>query len=239
MTAPRLVACYFTGTVPGRFERLAGVLERSARQHCPGWTLEIGLIRGPKGDPVGTPMQTANTHKLACWAMRVHQAAIGDRLLLMDADTMIVNSLDAVWDRPFDVAYTVKSGSKFPINAGVVFVRVSLAARAFFARWVEENARLLRNDPERTYRKRYGGLNQAALACVLQAPAARVVALPCAEWNCEDSTWASFTPARTRIVHVKGDLQRAIFNPKFETSVLAPLCRLWHDGASQPEARPA
>jgi len=229
LTPPRLEACYFGGGPSGQWTRLAQVLAASARKHLAGWNVQVRHIPVPD---VAAPNQpaayVANTYKLAHWTNVVECAADGDRLLLIDADTIILRALDDVWRLPaFDLAYTTRPG-KYPINAGVLFVRVSPRTRTFFRAWCTENQQLLTNPIEHAeWRRRFGGLNQAALGAVLEtAHQLRLRALPCREWNCEETSWLRFD-ATTRIVHVKSTLRNAAFHCA-PAPRLGALVRLWH-----------
>lgn len=229
MTSPRLEACYFLDG-NRRWERLARVLEWTARQHCPGWRIAVsGLV--PKFRPSAHAVRSAqaNTQKLEWWAHQVATAADGDRLLLLDADTMILRPLDDVWAEDFEWAYTTKAES-FPFNAGVMFLRVSPAVRAVMAEWLAVNLRMLGSSAYHgRFRPRYGGMNQSAFGALLEGGAfngLRLRTLPCVEWNCEDTGWAHFDPAVTRILHVKSSLRHVCLNG-FVVPELAPLAARW------------
>lgn len=212
---PLLYSCYYR-MGSEQYPRLARVLEHTARRHCPGWDIEVVAhdmrVEKPR---CGTEAFGYNTAKLDDWCARVERAELGQRVLLLDTDTVILRPLDDVWQLPFDVAYTIRPPEcRLPLNGGVVFLRVSEASRGFMRRWRDENRRML-NDRAYLYRWRraYGGLNQAALGKVLEesGPEIEVRSLPCEEWNCEDSTWAKFSEA-TRILHCKSNLRLSLFN---------------------------
>lgn len=232
MTPPRLESCYFEmGDLPGRWTRLARVLAASAAVHCPAWHVRVEALDS-RPDPalIGTQAHIRNTHKLGWWHARVMEATDGDRLLLIDADTVILRPLEDVWALDFDLAYTTKRGGLFPFNAGVIFLRVSDPVRAFMSAWLAENARLMATAQDRhLWVRRYGGVNQAALGHVLdQRPRnLQLRELPCAEWNCEDDSWPRFDPAVTRILHVKSALRRACLSVLDETPALAPMSQTW------------
>jgi len=202
-----LISCWFDGDAR-HYGRLARVLEFSARMHCHGW--DVRVVEMPS--PAGVGAYVANTAKLDWWAARILEMPDVSECLLVDSDAVILRGLDDVWDREFDVAYTARpSGSRLPLNAGVVFVRATSAGKGFVAGWAAEN-RAMMADQERhaPWRRAFGGINQAALGRVLSGDhGARVLSLPCAEWNCEDSTWGAFDESVTRIVHVKGRLRLA------------------------------
>lgn len=237
-TPPRLVVRYF-GPGPSRdWARLVAVLTASARQHCPGWDLDI--VDEPYIDtmasPLGVHANVFNTQKLDAWTRAVDAAPYGTRILLLDADTIIRLPLDDVWEQVFDVAYTTKpadAGPRFPFNLGVLFLRVSDATRQLMETWATANRRMLADPREhQVWRPAFGGINQAAFGRVRREGALRhlaVVRLPCQTWNCEDESWAAFDPAATRIVHFKGELFRALFHRVKPDPEMRPLLAIWHD----------
>lgn len=234
----RLDACYFGPGAKGEWARMATVLERSAREHCPEWERRIAKIQpAPLRSALDIPSHVANTQKMVEWARVVETATDGDEILLMDVDMVILRPLDDVWAQPFDYAYTVKPTTRYPFNSGVVFVRVSERIRAFFRVWCAENLRMLGDrDRHMPWRKKYGGINQAALGFALEHDVMRdlhVLPLPCAEWNCEDSSWPTFRPERVRILHVKSQLRKIIFNKEAVPPMLRPVVTCWR----QAEAR--
>ena len=231
MTPPRLEAVYFGDGAGHQWPRMARVLAHSARQQLSGWEVHVRQLHPPPvtGHAAATESHRANSQKLQAWVDLVRAAVDGDRLLLIDADTMILRPLDDVWLKPFEVAYTERVGVKLPINAGVVFLRVGPFARHFFEHWLAANMRLLRDPTEhQIWRTRYGGINQAALGSILVEPAGWGLGrLRCQEWNCEDASWTTFDPARTRIVHLKSALRRAVFGIGPSRPGLQPLVAIW------------
>lgn len=235
MTAPQLRACYFDP--PGcQYARLARVLLYTARQHCAAWDVAVERIEPEKMAGARSASDWANTQKLEWWARQVQAAPEGARILLIDADTMILRALDDVWALEFDLAYTEreKGGSpSYPFNAGVIFLRATPTARAFFELWREENRRMFADKAYHAkWHQRFGGMNQAALGKLLNDRAAerlgaRLERLPCSEWNCEDSSWHRYAPGRTRIVHVKSALHRAALGTAGSTFRVRPLALVW------------
>jgi hypothetical protein len=228
---PQLHACLFGRDAA--MQRMAHVLAYSAYQHCPGWKIEVRAISpAPLKSAMRKASHVNNTQKILHWASCVEKASDGTPILLIDADTMIVGPLDEVWSHDFDLAYARREpGSfKYPINAGVIFLRVTAATRAFMARWCAENLRMLGDvEAHRPWHKSHGGINQATLGYMLAndlAIGVRVLELPCQQWNCEDSAWELFSDA-TRIVHVKSSLRDAIFERIVAHDYLRPLVKLW------------
>lgn len=230
--SPRLVSCYFGDE---DWDRMARVLEYSARQHCAGWDVAVSRVDPPPLTHALAAGKVSNTRKLDHWADRMWCewcASDGGQVLLIDADTMILGPLDSVWSEEFDIAYTAKDAGPFPLNAGVIFLRASDRTRAFMLRWRDENRRMLAEPAyHEPWYRRYGGLNQAALGKLLTEGAAadlgvRVAQLPCSIWNCENTTWSSFDSA-TRIVHLKNGLRLAALAKGAGSARLMPLVRLW------------
>jgi hypothetical protein len=212
---PRIESVWFGRQA--RFERMAAVFRATAEQHCPGWDLNLRHVDEQQMPAHRSARQghVSNTQKLEDWNDTVQAASDGARLLLIDADTFFVNPIDDIWAMDFDIAYTVKR-SRFPFNLGVIFVRISDPVRRFFEAWVAMNRKMLMSKVlHRQYRDRFGGINQASFGRTLETDAVRgvnLLGIPCVEWNCEDSAWADFDPRKTRIVHVKSALRRALFD---------------------------
>lgn len=232
MAAPLLASVYFGSGAAGEdFRRMARALEYSALRHAPAWRLEIRHVPPAVGyrSTLGVPAHEHNSAKLDRWRDTIAAAKDGDRVLLIDADTMITGPIDSVWDRPFDLAITV-SADRLPFNAGVVFVRVSERTRAFLEQWAAVNRSFLGDAAAlRPWRVRYAGINQAALGFMLERAGhgCQVARIDGAIWNCEDSNWRRFDPASTRIVHLKSDLRRAIFRGLAARRELAPIVAAW------------
>lgn len=239
--APRLEACYFAG--PDRaWQRLARVLSLTATEQCPDWQIHVEAIEpGPAALRQQLPRTiAANSRKLERWTEIVEASADGDRLLLIDADTMILQPLDAVWDLPFELAYTVRDACRFPLNGGVIFVRVCEAVRVFMRAWAAENATMLVDRAHHTrWQLRYGGINQAAFGALLESGAlasVRTSTLPCREWNVEDSAWRGFDPALARILHIKSSLRLACLHPLAHALQLESLSALWREADARAAA---
>lgn len=213
-TRPRLEANYFgTGDIGDRYTRLAQVLDFTARRHLPNWDVNVQRIDPPEyASAMGNISHVWNTQKLERWFRVVDEAPDGARVLLIDGDTFITRTLDPIWEQPFDLAYTLRAGTHLPLNAGVVFVRVSPRTRDFMAAWWRTNLHFLRDAGAHTpWRLRYAGINQASLGYVLEKVphGCELLQIHCREWNCCE--WELFDPQVTRIVHVKSLLRRVVF----------------------------
>jgi hypothetical protein len=224
------------------FERLARVLDQTARRHCPEWDVHVDHIQPPRHpSAISQASHEWNTQKFEHWVNAVLQAPDGARIALLDGDTFLTGSLTDVWRNDFDVAYTERAKSeRIPLNAGVVFVRVSERTRRFMSQWWAWNCHFLnpREHPDvdgkrqdhGPWRSRYAGINQASLGYMLERVdhGCAVKALPCDIWNCVN--WDLFDEDRTRIVHVKSSLRRTLFglHPALRPSVkIRQIITLW------------
>jgi hypothetical protein len=236
--APHLLACAFRAPTPSGegadpYVRLARVLAFSARQHCPSWTHQVEILDPPPSTiPGATPAYAANTHKLQWWRDRVAALPDGTRVLCLDADMLVLQPLEPLWDLAFDLAYTARVGgtSRLPFNGGFLALRVSPRTRAAMDRYVAENWRMLTDAPRHAvYRRRFAGLNQAAFGACLELGAftdCTVVRLPCPVWNCV--AWETFHPATTRVLHIKSDLRRTVLQGTNLGTVTLLLAEKWH-----------
>jgi hypothetical protein len=239
---PILAAAYFgTGQAGDQYGRLARVLEHTAAVHCPDWTIRVERLTAPPvyTSALGVNSHVTNSQKLEWWRGVVAAAEDGDRVLLIDADMMITRPLEDVWTRPFDLAYTIREAGRLPLNGGVVFLRVSPATRRFVDRWFDRNQRFLASAIEhRQWRTKYAGINQAAFGYMLERdrdPAVTLARLTCHEWNSENTTWAKFDPAVTRIVHLKSGLRRALFGMPAKPEHKR-LIAIWHSLEAEANA---
>lgn len=248
---PRLESLYF-GAEGSRYARMARVLDYTARRHCPNWAINV---RAVEPEPVqGLQRETllvVNTQKLDLWCRTIIEAPVGDRICLMDSDTLLVNGLDDAWDLDFDFAYTVRDYI-IPINAGVLFVRVTPETKAFMQRWSDVNAAMYADVPYHLqWKEKYGGMTQASLGSILESDdhGLNLLTLPCREWNCEDSSWGEFDPAVTRVLHIKSGLRELIFRgdvgppqyPGWTNEMLMPLADHWKalEREAEEAAKPA
>ena len=222
------------------------MLEFTARKHCPTWDLQITALEPTIPECASqNPSHGWNTVKLDWWVKAVLDAPDGTELLLIDADTVILQPLDELWTMPFELMYTVRDLG-LPFNGGVVGIRVSPAVRAFMLAWQAENARMVTDRVHHEYwRRLYGGINQASFGrllarydpCPCEVCAARgdglpelpnvgMLALPCNEWNLV--RWDAFRSLHVRILHIKSRLRRAVFAPEGPPPSMAHLSAVWH-----------
>ncbi|HZG43904.1 MAG TPA: hypothetical protein VEY93_13135 [Longimicrobium sp.] len=175
-----------------------------------------------------------NTQKLDLWCRTIIAAPVGDRICLTDSDTFLVNSRGDAWDLDFDIAYTVRDYI-IPINAGVLFVRVTPESKAFMQRWRDVNAAMYPDVPYHLrWKEKYGGMTPGERG---QHPRER---RPRAEPSHPplprvESRGPGLGRAVTRVLHVKSGLRELIFRgdvgppqyPGWTNAMLMPLADRW------------
>lgn len=245
----RLETVLFASESFERYERMVRVLELSAAENSPATPLTIHRI-----DSQDEELRVlARTNCKRLWIdnarkARHHQriirdAADGDVLCLIDADTMILGDLSEIGSLDFDLAYTVRPpGSKWKLNTGVYFVRVSDRVRRFCYLWLMNVEKMLADVKFHEHwrkQKRYGGIHQAAFGCQLEAldeadPLIHALPLPCETWNCVSRCWDS--AESPKIVHIMGQLRQWCFDkPKPRGERERQLVARWreYDGRSR------
>lgn len=198
----------FTTWFGTTYRRFASVLGKSVRAHTPTARFESLEMRPARALPHIPRHATTNTAKLEVWNEAAQDC--DEHLVLMDADTLCLGDLSEAFEQEFDLAYTVRPGLR-RIQAGVVYMRPTAAAKAFLMEWTILNDTLL-DDPERLAQliAQYGGANQAALSLLVADPTVpvKLATLPCERWNCCAQTWGTYGPD-TRVLHLTGRLRRA------------------------------
>lgn len=171
----------------------------------------------------------ANTIKLNYWNKELQQSSDGDHIVFLDADTLLVNPINDVFNNNFDVAYTLRTRSKWILNAGVLFVKVNERSRAFFRRFTEINNMMFKDQSfHDLYKVKYAGMNQAAFGYMLEKEPyhATLLPLPCGIWNACGEDWLSIND-KTRIIHINGQARKAIFGGKPEGETIKPY-NIWN-----------
>lgn len=200
------------------YDRLARVLARSVEVNSPGTPLELHYIElaDPELEGVGRNIKATiidNARKTKHHCQIVQDTPDGELICLLDCDTMVLGDLSEMDRDGFDFAYTMRpEGSRYPINSGVVFVRVSHITKAFYRDWYA-NVQVLLNDPGQLahWKPRYGGINQCGLAATLREyrDILTTAELPCPIWNCENESWKHFGEF-TKVVHLVPPLRQAV-----------------------------
>lgn len=208
MKKPRLEAVYFGGD---EYIRLAKVLELSAIVRLGDrWDINVVKVDGHeykaalRSKYVRQGLFSDNAHKSLHWSRIVNESEDGDCLLLIDVDTYIRDSLDEIWSYDFDVALTTRD-YKWPINSGVVFVRVNSRSKLFFKFVAQETIKMLGDaNYHLPYEEKYGGIHQAAIGYVLDNKLVNdlnVLEIPCSVWNSEHTSRVKDNLDEAKIIH--------------------------------------
>ncbi len=202
-----------------RWNRMGAVLDWSARQAMPDWLVSVRRFTQPPTSAESASF-VDNTHKLEEWTRIVEASADGTELVLIDADTMVLGPLDAMFsDGSPDVQVTRKYNTqRFIFNGGVVAIRSSEDSRAFMRTWRDRNEEFFRNPAQRApYLLTFGGINQSALGSLLEEPRWNklVGMLDCQRWNaCYEPLWQRAEATHAAVVHFKSHLRRELFGSR-------------------------
>lgn len=146
----------------------------------------------------------------------VQDAKNGDEICLLDCDTFILRSMNFsdMKRMNFDLAITHRPKNKYPVNTGVVFVRVSERTKRWYADWLRAVERLMREkDLIIKYHPKFGGINQSALGMLRERlHDLCIVRIPCEEWNLTSDLHHKYKEGQTRLVHIHGALRHRIVN---------------------------
>lgn len=182
------------------FDDLLKVWHASAEKHMPG--LERIVLRPPAPNTPNRIVDCAWAFlRVAEWVLELEPQ---EEIIVTDADIMFTGDCRDVFEQDFDLACTVREHRCY-VNTGVWFYKPSGA----FPLWAwKETCEVMLMHPK-PYQKeldRYLTADQAALVETLDDFRDRILQLPCAQYNCEQTTWDQFGPD-TRIVHVKSSLR--------------------------------
>lgn len=243
------------------FGRLARALRASVDQNCPeSEFIEIVCDRPHERNGL-LAHYTDNHSKLRIWRDSVQEAENDQRLVLIDADTIVLGDLSPAFDESdFDIGFTWRGG-RLPVNSGVVYVCANDRSRAFMDAWVKRDESLMQHRTLCDYgAHKYGGANQASFMWLWLHGGGPELAdmhpLMCRHWNSVDQTWFQFDD-QTRVLHIKGllrelclgnskgefwDSLKAMAPGQVETETrLEPLAKLWrkYDRIAQAAEVPA
>lgn len=206
----KVATFHFNWAANNDFDRMLRVLVYSATQAG----LPIDVVTLGTFDVGKREFKTDNTYKMRAWNAYVQEQENGTNLLLIDSDTEILESPAIVFEKGFDLAFTIRTSENRP-NTGVVFVRVNERTKAFFQKWHDVQNEMYYNinkyiDLFRQYR----GLNQTALMYCRQngyADGLQIIELPCNMYNACTDDHRSPRPTKQYIVHYHyGDLRQEI-----------------------------
>jgi len=210
----KIVSVYFDYNNMDNYKRLAEVWEYSARKHNPGATVELIKGEAPKKRDRQKDSWIYNDYKLIKWVEVA--TSTEEPLILMDADMLVIGDMTDVFELDFDICYTERTKSNFPLNGGVLFIRPTAKAKKFMQEWLELDKRMLKSHSMYfQYRVKYGGMNQASFGFMIEQrkKIARIATVPCTKYNLCDEEWRGIEDD-TRAIHIKGLLRRVCLGAK-------------------------
>ncbi len=213
----------------GHYSRMASVLEHTVDMHCPNGSFRGDRLRDvPEVSENIKQLSPNNLAKLCSWTQFLNQT--GKPVAFLDADTFVVNDLEPIWDKQFDVAYCWRPGRR-PLIGGVIFARPTIGAKRFFGEWVRLACQKMLDplvaDP---LMNQFGGPNQACLNELTRngRPYCKLERIPADPWNLCDEVWGAYDESTTKIVHLKGDLREEVFAGNAQNNEQwHPIVRRW------------
>lgn len=234
----RICTVQFDRGLGADYSELLSVFRRSVAASMPGVVLDEIILGDQPKDYGHNWTYQSNTIKLEAWVKYLEQT--DDDVVLADCDMLATGdaSLAFTENPDFDVAFTGDLTRKTtPINGGIVFVRPTAAARAFFRVWLTAN-KLLYDNPtlHAKYRTRWSGMNQATLGYLMNNgyPDCNIQFLPLQRWNNTDSFWHAIDDS-TVFVHYKGALRTAVLARQKPHGTMAQAMKLWYNTAGIKE----
>lgn len=212
----KLISRYFSYEgADDRWDRMASVLRKSCDAH--------GINHDVKR--METPQRTrgaavcANHAKLKEWREEVLRAT--EPIILADVDTFIQSNPEKAFEQVEHIGITMRDQTfhmPIPLNAGIVFVQPTSEAKQFMCDWCRMDKEMFTdNHLLMKWRKKYQGMNQASLGCLLETGDFEPTQLNCSTWNLVEP-WNDVESAS--IVHIKGNCMRHIFDsehPRYES----------------------
>jgi hypothetical protein len=214
-----------------KYETLLNVLKYSAKVNMPHVKfLDIRIPPPEVKQLPGYRMLISNTYKLQKWVEELEKGNRGDKFVFLDADMLILNDFSEVFEKyKFDVAYTYRVSGRLPLNGGVMFARSTRKGKNFFKEYLEINNEMLNNVKfHLPWRKKYAGMNQAALGWMLEESRnnAKILALPCPMWNVCNEDWPNMLPD-AYILHIKSRLRLMCLDQKPPSRDIKYLVDIW------------
>lgn len=190
---------------------MARVLGASAAENSPAAPLSVHRFSYAQEFPARDAAKKTwhdNARKAYHHAAIINNASDGEVLGMLDADTMVLRDLSEMESMHEDIAITYRPpGSRWLMNSGVYFVRISERTKRFASEWFSATCAMLQDaELHDLYRekKRFGGTHQAAFGWMLENRASDLRVMvgerQCAEWNCVNGCYE--TAENPRIVHL-------------------------------------
>jgi hypothetical protein len=211
-----------------KYDVLMKVFLYSVEKNCPKAQWICNWLEEPETDGIVRAF-ISNTVKLDTWVREMEMSDEGDCLVFMDCDMLVLDDLSPAFEEDFDLAYTYRTDSKWPVNGGVIFCKVNERSISFMKRFLEINNKMLQDKEfHQKYRDKYAGMNQAAFGYMLEEEPniCKMVPIPCAIWNvCGNYDEALENGAK--VLHVKGQFRKHVFSNENPQKELEKAIALW------------
>jgi len=221
----KLITIYFERKK--KFKKFLKVFQNSAKKHMPNVKTEIVKISMPPD--VDHKRDTA----YAFLAAAEYALQSREPLAIADIDLMFTKSIMDIFKRRFDLAITVRDRKTLRYNTGLWFYKPSQKARLFVKDWIKYTKRLMKSFcKNEEFVHTHGGIDQASLHMTIKRnTAAKILELPCLEWNATQSEWKHINEeTNTRVIHVKSKLSLAAFGRiEIPESIdyMKPIIKIW------------
>lgn len=221
----KIITVFFARS--NKYHKLLKVFENSLKAHM--IDVDYERIDIPKPENIDHKRDTAFAFLAAAKHALYHKKGI---LAVADCDLMFLKSIESISNYDFDIAITTRNKMKY--NTGLWFMRPTKAAQKFIIQWIIKTNYLKDNFCEKEgYCWEFGGIDQAALHDTIKKnKKAKVLELPCVEWNATQSEWKNIND-HTRVIHIKSALREFCCKPKKKPGekyeYLKPLIEKWRD----------
>jgi len=219
----KLITVFFARK--NKYNKLLTVFQNSMRAVMPD--VKFKLVKIKKPENIDHKRDTA----FAFLAAAEYALESNGLLAIADCDLMFLKSIDDIHELDFDIAVTTRNKMKY--NTGLWFYRPNKRSETFVKKWIVNTKMLMNNFCKyENFCWTHGGIDQASLHMTIEKnKKAKVLELPCQEWNATQSEWNSVAD-NTRVIHIKSKLRSAIFNnteidPEGEYNFLIPLIKKW------------
>jgi len=221
------------------YHRLIEVFEYSLHHHVPDADIRARIIEPPDHRGAVKIPFLSNTYKLAFWVAAVEEAYLdGENLILSDSDMLCTGNPEPVFEREFDIAYTVRDDhTNIPLNGGVVYVKPTEAARRFMQEWLKIDERMYEDwNFHQPWRIKYAGQNQASFGYLLENPVEGVtlLELPTRIYNAVNTDWHRIG-SDTVFIHIKSQLRKAVLRGEPPTGTMRPAMLKWYEERDRVE----
>lgn len=196
--------------------RLNKVFVASTKYHNPNSSVESYEIETVKFNKNKKYSFTSNTYKLDKWVKLVENSD-DPEIILSDSDMMCRGDMSDGFNNDFDIAYTIRQPFKdgrLPFNGGIIYLRKNERTIEFLKKWREINNKMYESSSFHSqYRKKYGGINQAAMGYMLNnhSKMVKLAKLQCETYNSCDINWKNAL-RKAKMIHIKGRLRKYILN---------------------------